>query len=296
VTDLAEQYRGEVAACSHCGRMVVVPLPSGGSAADDAGAPSSRGSRRWLAFVMALLGGLLMVIVISLMLPPIGAPREAGRRMQCINNLRRIGLAMRSYEHEHGCFPPSFVPDENGAPKHSWRVLLLPFLGEDVLYRQYRFDEPWNGAHNKELAERMPAVYRCPTHAAFAGDAAISSRTSYAMIVGPRAISDGPTARKATDVRDGLSTTIMVAECAGADINWLQPHDLNAQEIASVIGVDRHKKPQAGISSYHPGVVTVLFCDGAVRALHDSVDNRVLEAALTINGGEPINSDDLRQQ
>ena len=102
---------------------------------------------------------------------------------------------MHEYQQKYGCFPPAFIPDENGKPKHSWRMLILPFLGKDGLYKKYRFDEPWNGPHNKELAARMPAVYRCPTYADFLGDETTSSLTSYAMIVGPHAVSDGPTAR-----------------------------------------------------------------------------------------------------
>ena len=41
--------------------------------------------------------------------------------------------------------------------------MLLPFLGEKELYGHYRFNEPWNGPHNRALNNQMPAVYRCPT-------------------------------------------------------------------------------------------------------------------------------------
>ncbi|MCX7425615.1 MAG: DUF1559 domain-containing protein [Planctomycetia bacterium] len=293
---MADHYAGQTVHCSHCGKVIAVPLSDGDSVPDDGDVRPRRGPRRWSTCLMVLLGCLFVMMVIALMLPPVGAPREAGRRVQCKNNLQRIGLAMRNYEQAHGCFPPYFIPDENGKPTHSWRVLILPFLGEDRLYKQYRFDEPWNGPHNKELASRMPAVYRCPTYAAMSlSDEATNSLTSYAMIVGPHAISGGPTPHKMSDVTDGLSNTIMVVECAGAGINWLEPRDLNAEEITNVrIGSGEYKNPPGGINSYHPGVANTLFCDGTVRAVDQSVGEKVLKGMLTIDGGESVSMDELR--
>ena len=60
--------------------------------------------------------------------------RKAKRRVDCVANLKQIGLAMEAYHQKYGRFPPSFVPDKKGTPEHSWRVMLLPFLGETELY------------------------------------------------------------------------------------------------------------------------------------------------------------------
>jgi hypothetical protein len=114
------------------------------------------------------------------------------------------------------------------------------------------------------------------------------------MIVGPHAISDGPTARKARDIKDGLAKTIMVAECAGAGIDWLEPRDLNVEEITNVTGGGEYKKPPVGINSYHAGVAYALFCDGTVRAIPYWVDEKVLKAMLTIDGGESVDINELR--
>jgi prepilin-type processing-associated H-X9-DG protein len=283
--DVADQYAGQNASCSHCGQDIAVPR--GGDASPQ------RSPGRWFTCRTVTIVFMLITFVgmtIGLLLPAVNAPREGLRRGQCRNNLNQIGLAMFNYQQQYGCFPPAFIPDKNGKPKHSWRVLILPFLDEVGLYKQYRFDEPWNGPHNKELAARMPAVYRCPSEAPPG-----TSYTSYAMIVGPHAISDGPTPRKRDDVKDGISNTIMVAECAGADINWLEPRDVNAASIRSLWTLgDEGMKPPSGISSYHSGMANVLFCDGTVRAIRSSVDEKLLRAMLTIDGGEPVNVDDLR--
>ena len=116
------------------------------------------------------------------------AGREAGRRTVCTNNLKTIGLAMQQYQQQHGTFPPGYVSDENGRPKHSWRVLLLPYL-DPGLAGQYNYDEPWDGPNNRRLAGQMPDVFRCPSESP--GAAPSGNTTSYVVINSPGTIFDG---------------------------------------------------------------------------------------------------------
>jgi hypothetical protein len=51
----------------------------------------------------------------------------ASKRSICGNNLKQIGLALHNYHRDHGTFPPAYVPDNNGQPSHSWRVLILTY-------------------------------------------------------------------------------------------------------------------------------------------------------------------------
>lgn len=243
-----------------------------------------------LSVPIACLTVLVVMAGIALMLPAVGAPREAGRRRQCFNNLRQIGLAILQYQQQYGCFPPAFVPDERGKPKHSWRVLILPFMGNDDLYKQYRFDEPWNGPHNTQLALQMPAVYRCPTHATE------GSETSYAMFVGPHAASDGPRPRKPSEIVDGLSNTIMVAEAVGAHIGWLEPRDLRTEEMRfrPHFFDNDSENGTCEISSDHSGIAHALFCDGSVKCIGHWIEPERLEAMTTIDRGECVNIDDLK--
>ena len=53
---------------------------------------------------------------------------------------------------EHGL---PVMRDESGKPMHSWRVLILPFLDAEPLYKQYDFSEPWDGPKNSLLLPRM---------------------------------------------------------------------------------------------------------------------------------------------
>ena len=103
--------------------------------------------------MLALVGFLLCagLPMIALLLPAVQSAREAARRAQCSNNLKQIGLAFHNYHDSYGCLPPAYIPDGNGQPMHSWRVLILPFVEQSPLYDQYDFDEPWNGPNNSKL-------------------------------------------------------------------------------------------------------------------------------------------------
>jgi hypothetical protein len=283
-TDVADDSSGQTYPCTHCGKTLTPP--SVGNVTPkwfqlDVSWPSLRNG---VLFIMLIVGCDAAGIGVSLLLPAVQAAREAGRRQKCSKNLTQIGLAMQSYHQEYGSFPPAFIPDRDGKPKHSWRVLLLPFLGHEgeALLCEYRLDEPWNSSHNMALARRMPSVYRCP-----ADTPPSNSMTSYAMIVGPHAISDGPTSRKLTDITDGPSKTIMMAEYAGANICWLEPRDLDAEQIISIEAQPAAEQTQSGeILNCHSRLRHVLFCNGTDQFLDPATPETTVNAMMTIDGGE----------
>ena len=57
--------------------------------------------------------------------------------MQCGNNLKQIGIALHTYHDEYKSLPPAYVCDESGKRMHSWRVLLLPYMEQQELYKKY---------------------------------------------------------------------------------------------------------------------------------------------------------------
>jgi prepilin-type processing-associated H-X9-DG protein len=278
-TEADDVYAGQTGPCAGCGRAITVP----GTASDHAFSPPAKKSSGTLvtlvvvgAFAVLLVCGGLLV---ALWLPAVQEAPEAARRMQCVNNLKQIGVAMHNYHDVYRCFPPAYVPDADGKPMHSWRVLILPFLEQQSLYDQYDFNEPWDGPNNIRLADSIPAVYACP-------DSVFSnSNTCYAMIVGPDTISDGPSAARLADIKDGTANTLMVVEAAGNGINWMEPRDLDAQKLSFVIN---DRPTPGGIKSDHPGGANVVFCDGAVRFLPDTTSPGVVKDLSTIAGGERI--------
>src|SRR5579863_7317837 len=101
-----------------------------------------------------------MVVLLGLIVwPAIIKQRRAAALAESKQHLKQLGVALHQYHDAYGCFPPAYVMGNDGKPWHSWRVLLLPFLDQKPLYDRYRFDEPWNGTHNRDLHLLRPRVY-----------------------------------------------------------------------------------------------------------------------------------------
>src|SRR5687767_6993146 len=132
-----------------------------------------------LLVVIAIIG-----VLVALLLPAVQAAREASRRMQCSNNLKQIALALHNYHDVHKTFPPAYIPDADGKPMHSWRVLILPYIEQQPLFTQYDFNEPWNGPNNSRLANISIPVYHCPS------EPPGSTTAAYLAISGPGSIFD----------------------------------------------------------------------------------------------------------
>src|SRR5689334_13812437 len=89
----------------------------------------------------------IIAILIGLLLPAVQKIREAANRMKCSNNLKQIGLGLHNHHDSAGEFPAALetVLLANGTTKvHSWYPRILPFVEQDNLYRQYRFDLNWD--------------------------------------------------------------------------------------------------------------------------------------------------------
>ena len=76
--------------------------------------------------------------------------------------LRALSDATNGFISEHRAAPPRYSILTNKQPAHSWRVHLLPFLGEQDLYSKIRLDEPWDSEHNRQFHALTPSVYRRP--------------------------------------------------------------------------------------------------------------------------------------
>lgn len=227
-------------------------------------------------------GVLLFLVVVALLLPAQCTCREAARRMQCCKNLKQIMLAMHNYREKYGCFPPAYTVDKRGRRMHSWRALLLEFLDQEELYKKYDFSHPWNSPDNLAVAKLLKGIgpFHCPTE-----DTPTPLDTSYVMLVGPQAFSDGPTGRKPDEIIDGSANTIAVVEMSPSGIGWTEPRDLEIAEMNFKINNPEH----TGIHSCHPNGANVAFADGHVMYLaNDSADENILKALMTINSKEDV--------
>jgi Protein of unknown function (DUF1559) len=205
--------------------------------------------------------------------------RQAAARSQCTNNLKQIGLAMHNYHAVHKTFPPAYTVDKAGKPLLSWRVLILPYLEQDALYKEFHLDEPWDSDHNRALIDRIPSTYRCPGGSFKRAD---QGKTTYLTPRGKATIFPGSEGIKIQKITDGTSNTIFVVD-AGNDhaVTWTQPEDWNVDPQPNLKGIFGH----------HPDGTSFGFADGSVRFIKETVDPKVFELLLTRDGGEVISAD-----
>src|SRR5262245_46667400 len=128
-----------------------------------------------LLVVIAIIG-----ILIGLLLPAVQKVREAAARTKCQNNLQQLGLALHNFEGVNKKFPPYCVianpyadgtaygvtyGDEIrvGPPGFGWGVLILPFIEQDNLYRQFTLSEPCWAPVNSLAARTKVAMFICPS-------------------------------------------------------------------------------------------------------------------------------------
>src|SRR5690349_21111160 len=105
-----------------------------------------RRSRRIL--LMTITGCIALGLLTRWGISAVRTARLAAQRSSCNCNLKQIGLALHNYHDTYGSFPPAYVADAEGRPMHSWRVLILPFIDCNDLYKEYNFSEPWSSPDN----------------------------------------------------------------------------------------------------------------------------------------------------
>jgi prepilin-type processing-associated H-X9-DG protein len=69
--------------------------------------------------------------------PAVQKVREAANRAKCTNALKNLGLGLHSYHDTFGCFPPGYTKTNTTSDRATWLVLILPYLEQGNLFRQY---------------------------------------------------------------------------------------------------------------------------------------------------------------
>ena len=106
--------------------------------------------------------GAALRMIAAMFTGPIIAARNAAQRSPSMNTVTQLGLAMHNFHDANKSFPPNARYTKKGKKLLSWRVYLLPFLGNLPLFQEFHLDEAWDSPHNKKLIAQMPAVFACP--------------------------------------------------------------------------------------------------------------------------------------
>lgn len=219
------------------------------------------------------------------------APRQVAVRMQHLNYLKQIGLAMHTFHSVHAQLPIGESPREdypikygNGNPLLSWRVYLLPYLEAEPLYNKFKLDESWDSPHNIQLLDEIPDLYKSLDYQG------LGNKTVVLGLSGPGGIFDHQATIGAPDrsvrfrdISDGTAHTLLVI-MAGPDkaVPWTQPVDLHYDmvNIAQSLGA-------VGES------FLALFADGSARRIRTGTDPKTLVQLFQFRDGQQIDFDKL---
>lgn len=296
--------------------------------------------RRGFTLVELLVVIAIIGILIALLLPAVQAAREAARRSQCSNHLKQLGLAIQNYETTYRRLPSggqgtdfSTSPPSTTTDLHAMFTVLLPYIEQANSYQRFDLRFAYNATPgNIAAAKQAISNLICPSNAWRPSpldqegfgctdygatyyvdlDPATGQRNLALRAAGALVSGGSPVA----EIRDGLSSTLAVAEDSGRDERmipnygdpvtgglrrfwrWAEPD--NAFGLSKTVNNSRSPLggppdcrwsanncgPNDEIFSFHAGGAWGLFCDGSVRFLNENLNHTVLRALVTRQGND----------
>lgn len=240
-------------------------------------------------FVLLLLGHFLYFIIGAYTCLFISGYTSS----QVHKKLYHIVSTLHDYNDKHGRLPPIANLSPSNNPLLSWRVHLLPMLGESSLYEQFHLDESWDSDHNRRLLPLMPACYHLPRYCR----PAPVGYTYIQFFVGPEVFFEIGKQRSFGQlaVADGKENTL-IGGIARNPVPWTSPIDINVgKDQEPLVAKPMSTMPMAIYGLYfhwknpEPGEANryyYVFADGHVMGGYQPYVIERLWPFLTWKGGE----------
>jgi prepilin-type N-terminal cleavage/methylation domain-containing protein/prepilin-type processing-associated H-X9-DG protein len=137
--------------------------------------------RRGFTLIELLVVIAIIAVLIALLLPAVQAAREAARRIQCVNNLKQLGLGVHNYISANNTLPPGriwpsaaggFPTIFSGAQNTTWFCLMLPLIEQGNLSNSFNFALGSEGPYaplpagffaNSTVAQTKISIFQCPS-------------------------------------------------------------------------------------------------------------------------------------
>ena len=260
--------------------------------------------KRQRCSAMTLLEVLVVMatvaFLVALLLPAVQSARESARRFGCSNNMRSIGCALYGHLLVRRAFPVGCLewksPGVSSTKRClSWNAIILPWLEEQATFDRLDYQKPFDDPANATVAATAIPVFACPSADRRGRPVGGLGGTDYGGVVGERITSvnnpeKGVIVNEKSyaprEVADGLSKTILVAECAAEiwpDGQWINGRNLFDQAYSINAKLSFWEDE---MRSRHPTGAQCLAGDGSVHLLSEMVDKAILAAACTRAKGE----------
>jgi prepilin-type N-terminal cleavage/methylation domain-containing protein/prepilin-type processing-associated H-X9-DG protein len=175
----------------------------------------------------------IIAVLIALLLPAVQSAREAARRIQCVNNLKQIGLACHNYHESRGALPGADMVFNQ--TELSALTMLLPMMEQTNVYNAVNFSYGYADPPNTTSMYTLVSEFICPSDQSNPLPA-LGGQTNYMADMGsgivwqepigpnvgmpkPNGIFHGNSATKFAEITDGLSNTGLFSERVLADGN-----------------------------------------------------------------------------
>lgn len=210
--------------------------------------------RRGWTLIELLVAMAVIAVLLGLLLPAIQSARGAARRVQCQNQFRQVNVAFQHRADVRPAFPLN--------QELPWPLEMLPYAEGVAFAAQMAADVRMQSPFRGELIDEAVPLLKCP-----------AERTGAAAAVSNIGLNPELLGKRLADCTDGLSGTI----CVG--------------ELPSVLGFRWTGGPllfAEGVNSAHAGCWHAGMLDGSVRQVSQGTDRGVVQALLTIAGGEVV--------
>lgn len=295
-TEVEDRFSGRAGECVTCGKKIQLPRfvtsPDVDAPNGEAPGPVNQSRAKGRTSSAKLSAGvvlLMLLIGFGYLVIRFGGNafrqiQSSQNRVASINNLQAVAKALDAYAEVHGAYPPAYTVDAQGIPMHSWRVLILPFLGEEELFANIDLDSSWNSITNQEFYYNAPRVYTHPNSTGPQGTSV------YQLLVGNQGIFKGSTSIGPGQVIDSPRKTILVVEVNPSDFtrSWMEPSDIELDRLL----VDSNAF-WSEVEGLDPDGVMVATVDGRVHVMPQQTSLMTVDALFTPRGGEPLPDDVL---
>jgi prepilin-type processing-associated H-X9-DG protein len=246
--------------------------------------------------------------------------QDMAARFQCRDNLLALGLALAEYHDAFETLPCGTVVNPELPPQKrlSWLTVIMNEQGRRL---QIDTTKAWDAAENRppsflhegttgdapptKTSAANVALFNCPSHSPtpdptglgptdYVGIAGLGKDAATLPLTHSRAGVFGYNrATRLRDITDGASETLMIAETAQPQGAW------TAGGRSTVRGLNRDRRPYLGpngqFGGNHRGGTMVVFADGSVRMIRDTISPAVFESLSTIAGGDQIKPGSLSE-